>query len=96
MHRYCHSHVAGYDLVTDEAVNSRCGSEETVGLENVRVWHCNDAKAERGSRLIVTNIRARKIGLEVFRALLNDRLKHPAFIAETPLMIRDDCGILKR
>src|ERR1700677_4258215 len=61
--------------------------EQIVGLNNVRVWHCNDAKAERGSRLDRhENIGRGKLGLEVFRALLNDRrLQHAAFIAETPV-----------
>ena len=88
----CHTHVAGYDIVTPEgrALTLR-HLEETVGLENVRVWHCNDAKAERGSRLDRhEHIGRGKLGLEVFRALLNDRrLKDAAFIAETPI---DDAG----
>jgi deoxyribonuclease-4 len=56
-------------------------------LNRVGVWHCNDAKAERGSRLDRhENIGRGKLGLEVFRALLNDRrLQHAAFIAETPV-----------
>jgi deoxyribonuclease IV len=60
-------------------------------LKNVRVWHCNDAKAERGSRLDRhEHIGRGKLGVEVFRALLNDpRSKHAAFIAETPI---DDPG----
>jgi deoxyribonuclease IV len=88
----CHTHVAGYDIVTPEgrALTLR-HLGETVGLENVRVWHCNDAKAERGSRLDRhEHIGRGRLGLEVFRALLNDRrLKHAAFIAETPI---DDPG----
>lgn len=58
-----------------------------MGFKNVRVWHCNDAKAERGSRLDRhEHIGRGKLGLDVFRALLNDRrLKHAAFIAETPI-----------
>src|SRR5216683_56366 len=65
--------------------------ERTVGLKNVRVWHCNDAKTERGSRLDRhEHIGRGKLGLDVFRALLNHRrLKHAAFIAETPI---DDPG----
>ena len=88
----CHTHVAGYDIVSEEgrALTLR-HLAQTVGLKNVRVWHCNDAKAERGSRLDRhEHIGRGKLGLEVFRALLNDRrLKHAAFIAETPI---DDPG----
>jgi deoxyribonuclease IV len=88
----CHIHVAGYDIVSiDGRKLTLQHLERTVGLKNARVWHCNDAKAERGSRLDRhEHIGRGKLGLEVFRALLNDRrLKHAAFIAETPI---DDPG----
>ncbi len=88
----CHTHVAGYDIVSDEGRTLTLEHlESTVGLKNVRVWHCNDAKAERGSRLDRhEHIGRGKLGLDVFRALLNDRrLNHAAFIAETPI---DDPG----
>lgn len=84
----CHTHVAGYDIVSDEGRTLTLEHlESTVGLKNVRVWHCNDAKAERGSRLDRhEHIGRGKLGLDVFRALLNDRrLNHAAFIAETPI-----------
>jgi deoxyribonuclease IV len=88
----CHTHVAGYDIVSDEGRELTLQHlDRTVGLKNVRVWHCNDAKAERGSRLDRhEHIGRGKLGVEVFRALLNDpRSKHAAFIAETPI---DDPG----
>jgi deoxyribonuclease-4 len=88
----CHTHVAGYDIVSNEGRHLTLQHlEQTVGFKNVRVWHCNDAKAERGSGLDRhEHIGKGKLGLEVFRALLNDRrLKHAAFIAETPV---DDPG----
>jgi deoxyribonuclease-4 len=84
----CHTHVAGYDIVTEEGRALILQHlDQTVGLQNVRVWHCNDAKAERGSRLDRhEHIGQGKLGLETFRALLNDRrLKYAAFIAETPI-----------
>jgi deoxyribonuclease IV len=61
--------------------------DETVGLKNVRVWHCNDAKAACGSKLDRhQHIGKGSIGREPFRHLLNDpRLAHAAFIAETPI-----------
>jgi deoxyribonuclease-4 len=88
----CHTHVAGYDIVSEEGRRLTLQHlARTVGLKNVRVWHCNDAKAERGSRLDRhEHIGHGKLGVEVFRVLLNDRrLKHAAFIAETPI---DDPG----
>ncbi len=84
----CHTHVAGYDLVTpegyEETIRQAAG---TVGLEAVRVWHMNDAKAERGSKLDRhEHIGQGKMGVEPFRRLLNDaRFAHAAFIAETPV-----------
>jgi deoxyribonuclease IV len=58
------------------------------------VWHCNDAKAARGSKLDRhQQIGKGSIGLEPFRRLLNDpRLAHAAFIAETPIDEPGDDG----
>jgi deoxyribonuclease IV len=88
----CHTHVAGYDIVSEEGRDLTLRYlDQTVGFKNVRVWHCNDAKADRGSKLDRhEHIGRGRLGLDVFRALLNDRrLKHAAFIAETPI---DDPG----
>jgi deoxyribonuclease IV len=59
----------------------------TVTFQAVRVWHCNDAKAPRGSKLDRhQHIGQGTIGVEPFRRLLNDpRFAHAAFIAETPV-----------
>jgi len=84
----CHSHVAGYDLISAEGYEQTMKQAgATVGLAAVRVWHMNDAKAERGSKLDRhENIGQGKMGLEPFRRLLNDsRFVHSAFIAETPV-----------
>lgn len=84
----CHTHVAGYDLVSaDGYEDTMIQIEATVGFEAVRVWHCNDAKAERGSKLDRhEHIGQGTIGIEPFRRLLNDpRFAHCAFIAETPV-----------
>lgn len=84
----CHTHVAGYDIVTEEGIyNTLRQLDATVGLHNVKVVHCNDAKAPRGSKLDRhQQIGKGTIGKEPFRILLNDlRLAHAAFIAETPI-----------
>lgn len=84
----CHTHVAGYDIVTPDGMKKTLAHlDATVGLKNVPVWHCNDAKAACGSRLDRhQQIGKGTIGLEPFRRLLNDpRLAHAAFIAETPI-----------
>lgn len=84
----CHTHVAGYDLVTAEGYEETMGLiAKTVGFDAVKVWHCNDAKAERGSKLDRhEHIGQGTMGVEPFRRLLNDkRFAHAAFIAETPV-----------
>jgi deoxyribonuclease-4 len=84
----CHTHVAGYDLVTAEGYEETVKlAAATVGLDAVKVWHCNDAKAERGSKLDRhEHIGQGKMGVEAFRRLLNDeRWSHCAFVAETPV-----------
>jgi len=89
----CHCHVAGYDLL------SAAGYEETValirntaGLDSVCVWHMNDARAPRGSRLDRhEHIGQGTMGIEPFRRLLHDpRFARCAFIAETPVDELDD------
>ena len=84
----CHTHVAGYDLVTAEGYAETMNKvAATVGFDAVRVWHCNDAKAERGSKLDRhEHIGQGTMGVDPFRRLLNDwRFAHAAFIAETPV-----------
>ena len=84
----CHTHVAGYDIVSVDGMRDTLAHlDNTVGLKNVRVVHCNDAKAARGSKLDRhQHIGKGTIGVEPFRRLLKDpRLAHAAFIAETPV-----------
>ena len=84
----CHTHVAGYDIVTTEGYDATMREvDETIGLDDVRVWHCNDAKAPQGSKLDRhEHIGEGTIGAAAFRRLLHDeRFTHAAFIAETPV-----------
>jgi deoxyribonuclease-4 len=84
----CHTHVAGYDLVSAEGYEETMRQvAATVGFDAVRVWHCNDAKAARGSKLDRhEHIGQGTMGVEPFRRLLNDkRFGDAAFIAETPV-----------
>ena len=88
----CHTHVSGYDIVTAEGYAETMNQiTATVTFDAVRVWHCNDAKAARGSKLDRhEHIGEGTIGSEPFRRLLNDpRFDHCAFIAETPV---DEAG----
>ncbi len=84
----CHTHVSGYDIVSAEGYEETMKqADAAIGLEWVRVWHCNDAKAARGSKLDRhEHIGQGNIGIEPFRRLLNDpRFAHCAFVAETPI-----------
>ncbi len=84
----CHTHVSGYDMVSADGYEETMRQAgATVGFDAVRVWHCNDAKAERGSKLDRhEHIGEGTMGLEPFRRLLNDpRFAHCSFIAETPV-----------
>jgi deoxyribonuclease-4 len=84
----CHTHVAGYDMVSAEGYAETMKQvAATVTFDAVRVWHCNDAKAARGSKLDRhEHIGQGTMGVEPFRRLLNDaHFAHCAFIAETPV-----------
>jgi deoxyribonuclease IV len=84
----CHTHVSGYDIVSEEGYSDTMAKlGATIGFKNVPVFHCNDAKAARGSKLDRhEHIGKGTIGSEPFSRFLNDpRLKHAAFIAETPV-----------
>ena len=84
----CHVHVAGYDIVSEDGyTETTLLVRDTVGFEAVKVWHCNDAKAARGSKLDRhEHIGEGTIGAAAFRRLLHDeRFGHCAFIAETPV-----------
>jgi len=86
------THVSGYDIVTPEGyADTITQADITFGVDAVRVWHCNDAKAARGSKLDRhEHIGQGLIGVEPFRWLLNDpRFADCAFIAETPV---DEAG----
>ena len=84
----CHTHVAGYDLVSAEGYEAVVGQiAQTMSTDAVRVWHCNDAKAPMGSKLDRhEHIGEGTLGAAAFRRLLHDaRFAHAAFIAETPV-----------
>jgi deoxyribonuclease-4 len=84
----CHCHVAGYDIVNGGGYEETVQQvEQLIGLDTVRVWHMNDAKAQRGSKLDRhEHIGEGTIGVAAFRRILNDaRFRHCAFIAETPV-----------
>lgn len=83
----CHVFAAGYDLRTPEAYAATMADFETnVGLDRLKVIHCNDSQKDLGSRVDRhANLGAGKIGLEAFRALVNDpRMAEVPIVLETP------------
>lgn len=80
----CHVFAAGYDLRTPETYAATMAAfDEKVGLDRLKVVHCNDSQKDLGSRVDRhANLGAGKIGLEAFRSLVND----PRF-AETPIIL---------
>jgi deoxyribonuclease IV len=84
----CHTHASGYDIVSERGWRETMRQlDSAIGLQNVHVWHCNDAKDPCGSRRDRhEHIGRGTIGIKAFRRLLNDpRTRHAAFIAETPI-----------
>jgi deoxyribonuclease-4 len=84
----CHCYVSGFDLASKAGLSQlMANAEESLGLDNVPIFHANDAKMPLGSHLDRhANIGAGYIGLEGFRRLLNHpKLCDKAFILETPV-----------
>jgi deoxyribonuclease IV len=94
-----HLFAAGYDIKSERGLAATIQQiEETIGLENVPVFHANDSKVALGGRVDRhEHIGKGKIGAAAFgRILQHPRLAAPvdglagrAFLAETPI---DDPG----
>lgn len=83
----CHMFAAGYDLRTRDAYDETIGQlDKYVGVDKLKVVHCNDALKDLGSRVDRhAHIGEGKIGEDAFRFLLTDsRLSDKLFIIETP------------
>ena len=84
----CHLHAAGFDIVTRAGLNATLRAvEEHLGLANVRMFHANDSKAPRGSRVDRhAHIGEGTIGRDAFRRILrHPKLRSKPFILETPI-----------
>lgn len=83
----CHVFAAGYDLRTSDGYDSFVDTlDEAVGLKRVHAFHLNDSKtpldARRDRHEIIGD---GEIGLEGFRALMNDgRFAKVPMALETP------------
>lgn len=90
-----HLFAAGYDIKSEAGLASTIEQiENTIGLENVPIFHANDSKIALGGRVDRhEHIGKGKIGREAFaRILQHPRLSAPveglagrAFLAETPI-----------
>ena len=92
----CHAFGAGYDLRTDDAIETTTGRfDEIIGLGEIRVIHFNDSKGDLGSKLDRhEHIGMGYIGEEGFRRILrHEPFSRLPLICETPVDARrDDAG----
>lgn len=88
----CHVFAAGYSLNSKREYQATMAEfDRLVGLSGIRVFHLNDSRRQRGSRVDRhTHIGRGKMGLEPFRHLLNDRrFRGVPMILETPKGVED-------
>jgi len=83
----CHAFVAGYDLVSEGAVEHTLRRfDEVIGLEELKLVHLNDSKGGLGSRIDRhEHIGMGKIGERGFRNILKSRMGQLPLILETPV-----------
>lgn len=82
----CHIFAAGYDIRTSETYKATMDEfDRVIGLGRLRLVHANDSKRELGSRVDRhAAIGEGEIGLEGFRALINDARIEAPIVLETP------------
>lgn len=83
----CHLLAAGYDLASAHGyADTFTQFGRTVGFDRLKVFHVNDSKKPRGSRVDRhEHIGDGHLGLEAFRRLVNDpRFAHLPMLLETP------------
>ncbi len=94
-----HGFASGYDIRTTEAVEETFKKfNELIGIEKLKMSHCNDSKIELGGHKDRhEHIGEGLIGKAGFEALLkNKRLKNINFYLETEdNKVREDLAILK-
>ena len=83
----CHIFAAGYDIRIQEGYEKTWEQfDHLVGIERIKVIHCNDSKKALGTRVDRHNhIGEGEIGPEAFRLLVNDpRWNEVPILIETP------------
>ncbi len=97
----CHIFAAGYDMRTAEDWEKTITTfDEIIGLDKLRLFHLNDsAKPFDSRRDRHSRIGQGEIGIEGFRALMNDvRVSHLPMILEVPGGLdgyREDIALLR-
>ena len=83
----CHLLASGYDIVSDAGyAETFAAFDRLVGIERLRVFHGNDSKKPRGSRVDRhEHIGQGCLGVEPFRRLLNDHR-----FADLPILIETE------
>jgi deoxyribonuclease-4 len=84
----CHLLAAGFDIVTEPGLRETVRRiEAELGLRRVHLFHANDSKTPRGSRVDRhAHIGAGHIGREGFRRILtHPKLRVKPFVLETPV-----------
>jgi len=101
----CHVHAAGYDLVTERGCAATFEElDGALGLESLQLFHLNDSKNERGSRVDRHEHLGRgRLGSEPFARILRDpRFRSVPKVLETPkgkdgvVMDRRNLAFLRR
>ena len=101
----CHVHAAGYELASERGWEETFSEFDAIlGLENLRLFHVNDSKNERGSRVDRhEHIGKGRLGVEPFARLMRDpRFRAVPKILETPkgrdgvVMDRRNLSLLRR
>jgi deoxyribonuclease-4 len=92
----CHIFAAGYSLATASEYDGTMDElDRAVGTGKVRVWHLNDSRRERGSRVDRhAGIGRGHLGPEPFRRILADpRFRTVPMILETPKGTEDGSAL---
>jgi deoxyribonuclease-4 len=96
----CHAFGAGYDLSTDEGIESTLANlEDLIGFERCRLIHLNDSRGQLGKGLDRhEHIGMGNIGEDGFvRILSNDFFRSRPLICETPVdERRNDSGNIRK
>jgi deoxyribonuclease IV len=84
----CHLLAAGFDIASPAGLRETVRHADNVlGLDHVYMFHANDSKAPRGSRVDRhANIGEGHIGIDAFRRILtHPKLRGKPFVLETPV-----------